>query len=300
MKKTKIMFHCHWNETAEQLLNHYRWQTPSGDGIWNNIEATCDKESADYHIVMDGGFPEGVPLSRCIYFQREEPDIMKPRLDFPSDLLFKGTYTDLAHHLVSIWRVKRTHGFFSELKYEQKEKKISTITSGKTWATGHRYRIEFLMRMVERYRDIDVFGRGGIQNFGRINQCFRGGIENDGYCKFNGITPYQYHISFENSQHLNCINEKPLDCLLCWTMPIYWGCPNVSEWLPSGSYYEVETRNIDEELDELLEFIKEPPRKENVDAMAEARNLVLNKYNLWAEIEAILDGNPVSKLVIED
>tara|TARA_Y100000310_G_C20663623_1_gene806213 strand:- start:1539 stop:2456 length:918 start_codon:yes stop_codon:yes gene_type:complete len=301
------MFHCLWGESSEQLLEHYKWQTPKGDGVWNNIVSTNNKDEADYHIVLDGGFPKGVPMDRCIYFQREEPDIMTPRLDFPDDLLFQGTYTDMKHHMVSVWRVKRTHNYFSSLKYEQKKKKISTITSGKTSTFGHKFRIAFLMDMVEKYKDIDIYGRYGIEHFGLINECFKGEVNNDGYCKFDGIYPYQYHLSFENSQHLNCINEKPLDCLLCWTMPIYWGCPNIDEWLPEGSYYNIKASNskesawslIDEEVDKLIEFINKPPTKENIKAIDEARYLVLNKYNLWAEIEAIIDGKPVGKLIKE-
>ena len=154
------------------------------------------------------------------------------------------------------------------------------------------------MDMVERFDGIDIFGRGGVESFGNIRKCFKGSVDNDGYCKFVGIYPYQYHLSFENSQHLNCINEKPLDCLLCWTMPIYWGCPNIHEWLPEGSYYNVKTQNIQDELDKLLDFIKTPPSKENIEAISYGRELVLNKYNLWSEIESIINGTPVGNLVV--
>ncbi len=39
--------------------------------------------------------------------------------------------------------------------------------------------------------------------------------------------PYRYSIVIENSDEPNYFSEKLIDCLLCRSIPIYWGCRNI-------------------------------------------------------------------------
>ena len=287
----KIMFHCDWNSSSEDLLNTYKIQTPNESGVWNNIQATTNINEADYHVIMDGGKPQGVPWNRVIYFQREEPEIKPMRLDLPDDLFFRGTYTDKNHHLVSVWRVLKSYDFLKNLKYNKDDKNhmVSSITSGKTDISGHKKRINFLATLVEYTKNIDIFGSYGIEKFGNISSCFKGKLEYNSYCKFEGLYPYHYSIAFENSSCYNCVSEKAFDALLSWTMPIYWGCPNVSDYLPEGSYHHIKDIDDFKSIEQVIEIIKTKPTEENILAMSKARDLILDNYNIWSEIETIIN-----------
>jgi len=289
----KIMFHCDWGCSSEDLLNIYKIQTPEESGVWNDIKSTTNINEADYHVVMDGGKPDSVPWDKVIYFQREEPDIKPTRLDWPSNLFFQGTYTDRKHHLVSVWRVLKSYNFLKNLTYKPDDKKhmVSSITSGKVDTSGHKKRVNFLSTLVECTKDVDIFGAYGIENFGNISSCFKGKLEYNSYCKFEGLYPYHYTIAFENSSCHNCVSEKAFDALLSWTMPIYWGCPNVSDYLPEGSYHHIKDIDDFKSIEQVIEIIKTPPTFENVLAISKARDLILDKYNLWSEIETIIKEN---------
>lgn len=39
-----------------------------------------------------------------------------------------------------------------------------------------------------------------------------------------------FHICFENCRSVNYFSEKLCDCLATYTIPIYWGCPNIGEY----------------------------------------------------------------------
>ena len=112
---TKIMFHCDWGQNSEQLLDHYRWLTPEGSGKWGDLEGTTNKEEADFHIVMDGypstmdgGMPDDIDPQTVIYFQREEPQVKPPELVW-DNIFYQATFTDMRHHNVAVWRVKKTY-----------------------------------------------------------------------------------------------------------------------------------------------------------------------------------------------
>jgi len=63
-------------------------------------------------------------------------------------------------------------------------------------------------------------------------------------------------------------------------MPIYCGCPNILEYFPEDSLYviDIEKENV---MDDVREILKKPITDKHVAAMKKARNLILEKYNLF-------------------
>lgn len=55
-----------------------------------------------------------------------------------------------------------------------------------------------------------------------------------GYAPFedkqDGLAPYKFSVVIENTQEPNYFTEKIVDAVLCETVPIYWGCPNIAEF----------------------------------------------------------------------
>ena len=51
-----------------------------------------------------------------------------------------------------------------------------------------------------------------------------------------------YSVVVESSNEPNYFTEKLIDCLITKTIPIYWGCPNISEYFDTS--YWIEPQNI--------------------------------------------------------
>ena len=57
----------------------------------------------------------------------------------------------------------------------------------------------------------------------------------------------KYHICIENSKIENYFTEKLMDCFMTYTIPIYWGCPNIADYFDSRGMFIVDN------LDQLIE-----------------------------------------------
>jgi len=53
---------------------------------------------------------------------------------------------------------------------------------------------------------------------------------------------YRFIIAFENKVEKDYVTEKPFDAYIAGAIPIYWGAPNVDDYLPAGSF--VDRRNF--------------------------------------------------------
>ena len=49
--------------------------------------------------------------------------------------------------------------------------------------------------------------------------------------KADGLASYRYSVVIENVRERNYFTEKLIDALLCRTVPIYWGCPNIGDFM---------------------------------------------------------------------
>jgi hypothetical protein len=57
---------------------------------------------------------------------------------------------------------------------------------------------------------------------------------------------FQFALVIENSKQTNYFTEKIMDCLLTKTLPIYWGCPNISEYFDTTGWIILETESVEE------------------------------------------------------
>jgi hypothetical protein len=100
----------------------------------------------------------------------------------------------------------------------EKTADISLIASAKRDFEGHRLRHEIVDRVQSKGADVAILGRG--------------------YAPFadkaEGLAPYRFSVVIENIRERNYFTEKLVDAVLCETVPIYWGCPNVGDFFPAG------------------------------------------------------------------
>ena len=111
--------------------------------------------------------------------------------------------------------------------------------------------------------------------------------------KYEVLKNAKYAIAYENFQNDYYWTEKIMDCYLSYTMPIYYGCHNIQDYFPKDSFIHLDPK--DKHIDLFLkEIVKSKKWEQNIDVITKARELVLNKYQLFpflyfiiTELEAI-------------
>ena len=91
---------------------------------------------------------------------------------------------------------------------------LSLIASAKRSLVGHKLRHQVVAWLKQAGIEVDVMG-GGYRPFER---------------KSDGLAPYRYSIVIENSREHGYFTEKLVDALLCRTVPIYWGAPDIETY----------------------------------------------------------------------
>ncbi len=99
-----------------------------------------------------------------------------------------------------------------------KMRMMSLIASDKRSQEGHRLRHSIADWAREAQMDLDVMGRG-YTPFA---------------AKADGLAPYRYSVVIENVRETNYFTEKLVDAILCTTVPIYWGCPNIGDFFDTS------------------------------------------------------------------
>jgi len=74
------------------------------------------------------------------------------------------------------------------------------------------------------------------------------------YAKEQLFDTFQFAIVIENSKQQNYFTEKIIDCILTKTIPIYWGCPNISEYFDISGWIVLETTSLDELIEKLKQL----------------------------------------------
>jgi hypothetical protein len=101
----------------------------------------------------------------------------------------------------------------------EKTRMLSLIASGKTYYPGHKLRHQVVAWMQDQDIGADILGRG-YTPFER---------------KSDGLAPYRYSVIIENVREPSHFTEKLIDCLLCETVPIYWGAQDIDQmFCPEG------------------------------------------------------------------
>lgn len=126
--------------------------------------------------------------------------------------------------------------WIQHLGYDYPVKKfgISTVVSNKQMAPGHIVRQELWNRQAE------------IKNkfFFKSYYGSPSGFENTpilGASKYP-LFDYQYCIIIENTKSDYFFTEKILDCILCKTIPIYWGANKISNYFDNI----IQVENVDQ------------------------------------------------------
>lgn len=265
-------------------------QTSGSNGVWGNYKfyVNSDIDECDYWVVCDGlSKPEKTRCQRknTILITGEPPSIKRYN---PYFLKQFGTiitsHKNLDHpKVVNMqqglpWHIGRrvkgnTNISFSK-DYDtlkavtnfEKSAVISVISSDKVITDGHKKRLNFVRKLKEHFGTrLDVFGRG-IRD-----------VED----KWDAIASYKYHIVLENSSHPDYWTEKLADAFLGGAYPFYYGCPNLSDYFPQNSYTTIDIDDFENCVSIIEDAIIDQRYEKSIEDIAKAKNLILDKYNLF-------------------
>jgi len=274
-------------------------QTPGHHGIWGEYRFFCntDIDRCDYWFVLEG-LGNRKETSICpkgnVVFIAGEPPTLKT---YKSEFLFQfaAVITSDAninhpHPLFQqsglpwhVGRRQRNHvnieftKDYDELKamtFIPKTKLLSVVSSSNMMSEGHRKRFEFAKRLKTHFGEkIDLFGRG-------LNE-----IED----KWDALADYQYHVAIENSEVNHYWTEKISDAFLAGCHPIYHGCPNITDYFPAGSLTPIDINEPEKAITIIEACIKQKRYESSERLIWEAREKVLDTYNLFPLIADYID-----------
>jgi Glycosyltransferase family 10 (fucosyltransferase) C-term len=102
---------------------------------------------------------------------------------------------------------------------------------------------------LSQYKKVDSCGNV-MNNMGQ--KCPSGWLSPEYY---DFINNYKFMICFENKSVPNYLTEKLLNAYYSGTIPIYWGCPNVSDYVNMDSILYLKPEHTDNDVDNLIKEI---------------------------------------------
>lgn len=250
-------------------------QSPGHSGRWGEIQMVESPEiPCDYVIIIDK--PNQPTVVTCppenIWAIIDEPPNELQRhwhrgfaeygRIYMTDITLRGARYVLSQPALP-WLIDRDYDFLLNCPVPQKEKDLSWVTSNRNDTAGHRLRMRFLAALREQV-DFDLYGRG----FQPLKD------------KWDGLAPYRYALAVENFHTPYYWSEKISDCFLSWTMPIYSGSSRIEEYFPKEAMVRIDIRDP-QAIEQVREVIASDRWQRNLDAISEARQLVLNRYQLF-------------------
>ncbi len=182
------------------------------------------------------------------------------------------------------WMINANHGpsinaphsrdisALAQMQIPEKDRDLSIICSTQARTPEHRMRLAFVEGLKDHFGPrLDWYGNG-VQSIDE---------------KWEGLARYRYSIALENQQVPHLITEKLLDCFLAFTHPLYWGAPNADEYFPAQSFTQLLIRDLPQSIDTIEELLSSPVAERSHPALVEARNRVLDRYNMFARMAAI-------------
>lgn len=287
-KTIKIHVMTDWSSTDVEHQRLRRF-SPNRSGRWKNIELCDDFHEADLYIACWGSKSKGFltkAIKRCppnsvINISNERKQRIPERKIMKS--ISRNTLANFwitEYFIPGKWWVNKTYSELVKTPFPSKSKIISCITSGKYRSRGQKLRIDFLKAFTRKYPGIlDLYGRD-IEKM----RDYKGPLED----KWDGLAPYRYVFAFNNFSERNYFDEKLFDPILAGCMPFFWGCPNIGDFFPEGSYVYLDISKKDA-IDKAMKVMKSDYREKNLQALENAKNLILNKLQFWPAIHSIIN-----------
>ena len=250
-------------------------QTPNSTMKWGDFTFTEeDIQECDYLVILDypkDDFSIKVNKNNIIHLCLEPPNEVSKYRQYANKQVkliinqLDIKKNNILSHGALPWHVDKDFDFLTSHKVDSliKENKIVWVTSNQRSSKGHKIRMNFL-DTIKELPFLELYGRG-------INP-----IDD----KWEVLSKSKYAIAYENFQSDYYWTEKIIDCYLSYTMPLYFGCNSIDDFFPKNSFIQIDPNDKHINLF-LKEIVTSTKWEENLDAITKARELVLNKYQLF-------------------
>jgi GR25 family glycosyltransferase involved in LPS biosynthesis len=294
----RIKMLCNWT-SSQQLCKE--WSNMCENGFkWKNYELvwTDVKEDIDYYVIINYP-PKGAYFDpkRTIVFQMEpwvndlnknwgvktwgkwaEPD--------PNNFLsVRGHKTN--HHNNAFWQLELKLNDFqkSELFEKTKGTIVSSICSSKYFDEGHIARIDFL-KFLETKGDLqlDIYNKDNNPQFKNYR-----GVVSPYIDKSKGLAPYKYYFMIENNYETNFITEKLWEPILCETLVFYYGCPNVTDYVDSRAFVQLDITDFEKSYQIIKQSLNEDLWSQRIDIIRQEKQRILNELSFFPTIDKIIN-----------
>jgi hypothetical protein len=148
-----------------------------------------------------------------------------------------------------------------------KDRDLSVIMSSLAYMPNHLKRRHFLQVLQQRFgAGVDVYGRGH-----RFIPY-----------KDDAILPYRFHLCIENCVVPGLWTEKIADAFLGFSVPVYAGCPNITDYFPEQALVRLDLDDPEGSLDAIERLLSAPQAEyvRRLPYVLQARDSLLGRYNL--------------------
>ena len=162
---------------------------------------------------------------------------------------------------------------------------ISVVSSSKMMRhTKHAARYKLAETLSATIPEVEWFGHG-VRPFEK---------------KYEVLEPYKYHITIENHIGFHHWSEKLADAFLAECLPFYAGDPVADEIFPKESFIPIPIDDPSAAVEIVKAAIAHGEYEKRRDAILEAKRLILDKYNFWAQIIELIESESDQKVAVSN
>jgi hypothetical protein len=274
----KIKFNCNWTDDKSiydrVIANYIGYETPEityKDDythlvVFNKMtcEQKCPSEDT-FAFIMEPSWSENWDRNLGIYSDKvffHDLSLIKDKVTNLNNYIEHPSF--MMHHMLYSDNIN----YFLNSKFD-KNNLLSFVVSCTPNNSNYLYgqRTDFAFKLLSTNLDFHIYGN----NWPILDQRIKGPVFN----KKDALIDYKYSIAIENSREKNYVTEKFIDCFLCDTIPIYYGCPNINEIYNEENFISLSELSIEC----LLENLK-TSRVFNLKNLKEIYNTKYNIFNI--------------------
>jgi len=282
----KVCFLAQNKETTiSKVIPRIKKMTPNRNGIWDNLVYEENPYKSDFCIILDDCY-ESFPTERAIYLGHHDYLTWE---DKPALLKFP-----LNKYLGTMWWwLDLDYDTLMNLKYKEKSKNLICVVTYQEHHEIYRNRIKYVENLLQYINKFDLYGRPSnkfIENK-KLKEIYKGvlGFEVKDYSTIQHtygkeiLIDYKYSLEFDLPIK-NFFSERLYDSFLSWCTPLYFGECDLSKYFPKNSFVQNPL------IEDVSRIVNSSLHEDNINFIAEARHLLLNKYQLWPYVHNIVNN----------